>query len=286
MNRIKVVKNHNYTTINNTPLKDRNLSLKAKGLLAIIMSLPPDWDFSIKGIIAIVKEGRDAVYSAIKELIENNYCIREQSKSEQNGEFSKFDYTFFENPNTDNPHTENPNTDNPHTDYPHTENPNQLSKEEINPLTDKVKNKSSKKEIASFIPKNEKEKNAFEVLEYLNEQRKNFLGATRNFEPTKTHFLFITARLEKYSVEDLKAVIDLKMIQWASNTKMKDYLVPKTLFNDTNFQNYIQQVDIAKLNPQQFINEQRTNTNGKQRPDSVESLANIYSGLAEQLGGK
>ncbi len=277
MNRVKVIKNKNYTTINNTPLKDKNLSLKAKGLLAIIMSLPTDWDFSINGICKIIKEGKDATCSTIKELIDNCYCQRVRCHSEENGRILGYDYTFFELP-----YRGFPDTDNPDTEKPFTENPQQLSKDSIKEKIDKVK----KDKGVSFISKNEKEKNAFEVLEYLNEQRKNFLGATRKFEPTKTHFSFITARLEKYEVQDLKDVIDMKMIQWANNAKMKDYLVPKTLFNDTNFQSYIQQVDLAKQNPKQFINEQRTNTNGKQRPDSVESLANIYSGLAEQLGGK
>lgn len=279
MNRIKVVKNHNYTTINNSSLRDINISLKAKGLFALIMSLPPDWNFSMKGIEKIIKEGIDSIKSAINELVENGYCTYERSHDDKG--YAKWVYTFYET-KEQNPTYENPRLENPKEENPKEENPIQISKESNKERIEEVKTESE----SFFTPKNETESKAFEVLTHLNEQRKTFLGAVRNFEPTKTHFSFITARLEKYSVEDLKAVIDLKMIQWASNTKMKDYLVPKTLFNDTNFQSYIQQVDLAKQNPKQFINEQQPNTNGKQRIDSPESIANIYSGLASQLGGK
>lgn len=125
-----------------------------------------------------------------------------------------------------------------------------------------------------------------EVIEHLNAKRKEFLGATRPLTLTKTTEGFISNRLKKYTVQDLKDVIDLKMIQWANNPQMKDYLTPKTLFNETNFENYIQQVDVAKQNPKQFIDDQQSNINQQQRPDSYTSLTHIYSGLAEQLGNR
>lgn len=106
MNRITRVKNKDYTTISNLFLRDKKLSLKAKGLLATILSLPEDWDFSISGICAIVKEGKTAVYSAIDELKEYGYCTVEVSRDE-NGRITGNDYTFIENP-----YTENLNTDN------------------------------------------------------------------------------------------------------------------------------------------------------------------------------
>ena len=141
MNRVKVAKNRNYTTINNEPLKDTTLSLKAKGLLAVIMSLPDSWDFTINGIIAITKEGKGAVYSAIKELEDAGYCSREMIRNDNN-QFEGCDYTFYEVKQvaketlTDFPHTGKPLTENPHTGFPHTENRPQLNtnriKERIN----------------------------------------------------------------------------------------------------------------------------------------------------------
>jgi len=76
MERIKVEKNTDYTVISNIFLKDESLSLKCKGFLAVVMSLPDSWDFSIGGMAAICKEGKSAIYSSIKELIQFGYCKR------------------------------------------------------------------------------------------------------------------------------------------------------------------------------------------------------------------
>jgi hypothetical protein len=112
MNRIKTIKNSNYTTIDNFVSKDIKLSLKAKGLLLVIMSLPNDWDFSINGISKICKEGRDSIYSAINELIKNGYCQRVIIKNDK-GQIMGSDYTFFESPYTEKPYTEKPDMGNP-----------------------------------------------------------------------------------------------------------------------------------------------------------------------------
>lgn len=111
MNRVKVKKNKNYTTISNVFLRDVNLSLKAKGLLATILSLPETWDFSIKGICSVVKEGTTAIYSAIDELKEHGYCGVETNRNEK-GMIIGNDYTFYEEPYNVNPHVEKPNVDN------------------------------------------------------------------------------------------------------------------------------------------------------------------------------
>lgn len=68
MNIVRVNKNKEYTTISNIFLKDKNLSLKAKGFLAVVMSLSDNWDFTINGICAILKEGKSSVYTTIYEL--------------------------------------------------------------------------------------------------------------------------------------------------------------------------------------------------------------------------
>ena len=111
MNKIKVNKNEDYTTISNVFLRDVNLSLKAKGFLAMIMALPIDWDFSINGIVSIICEGKTAIYSVIKELKENKYCKVEIIRDEK-GKVVGNDYTFYEIPYSENPHLENPNVDN------------------------------------------------------------------------------------------------------------------------------------------------------------------------------
>ena len=92
--RISRFKNKNYTVICNEVFKEKELSLKAKGLYALVMSLPDDWDFSLKGICELSKENYTAVNNAIKELIDAGYCQR--GRVYDNGKISGFEYYFFE----------------------------------------------------------------------------------------------------------------------------------------------------------------------------------------------
>lgn len=124
MNKVSRVKNTNFTVISNVFLRDKNLSIKAKGFLAVVMGLPEDWEFSIKGICAILKEGKSAIYGVIDELKEKGYCVVTKERNES-GLFSGNDYTFYEEPHTEEPHTEEPHTENRDTD-----NQSQISKEE------------------------------------------------------------------------------------------------------------------------------------------------------------
>lgn len=106
MNKVTRIKNANYTTISNVFLRDKELSLKAKGLLATILSLPENWDFSIKGICATIKEGTTAVYSAINELKEHGYCKVVTYRNEK-GMIVGNDYTFYEDPSMENLNVDN-----------------------------------------------------------------------------------------------------------------------------------------------------------------------------------
>ena len=135
--RFKTVKNANYTTINNTCLKDKNISLKAKGLFAIVMSLPDNWNFTIEGIIEIVKESETAVYSAIKELVDFGYCTKTNFR--QKGRFLGVEYSFNEIPKVVLPCAENPNA--VKTDL---ENVGQLSKD--NQVSNELSKQETKKE--------------------------------------------------------------------------------------------------------------------------------------------
>lgn len=129
MNKITVVKNTNYTVISNVILRDKRLSLKAKGLLITVLGLPDDWDFTIRGIVTTLKEGRDSITAAIAELVEFNYCSRTEERDET-GKFIGIDYTFYEAPILS---ALEPITENPITDNPPAENSPQLSKQ--NPLS-------------------------------------------------------------------------------------------------------------------------------------------------------
>ena len=94
----RINKTKNYTVMSNHHLQDKNLSYKAKGLLSYMLSLPNDWDYSVRGIVASSKEGIKSINSILKELEENNYLIRAR-KQENNGRFY-YEYSIYETPYT------------------------------------------------------------------------------------------------------------------------------------------------------------------------------------------
>ena len=103
----RVEKTKDYTVMSNHHLKNKNLSLKAKGLLSQMLSLSDEWDYSLKGLASINKESVDAVRTAVLELEEAGYVVREQTRAAQ-GTFSQTAYTIYEQPQLDLPISENP----------------------------------------------------------------------------------------------------------------------------------------------------------------------------------
>lgn len=94
----RINKTKNYTVMSNYHLQDKNLSYKAKGLLSCMLSLPDDWNYSVRGITAISKESIKAINSILKEL-EENYYLKRERKQENNGRFY-YEYNIYETPYT------------------------------------------------------------------------------------------------------------------------------------------------------------------------------------------
>lgn len=84
--------------MSNTHLKDKRLSLKAIGLLSVVLGLPEDWHYTVNGLVGIVKDGKDSVESAIKELKKNGYLKVEKIYPNEKSNRIQYQYTFFENP--------------------------------------------------------------------------------------------------------------------------------------------------------------------------------------------
>ena len=93
----RVERNTNYTTMSNYHLRDTNLSLKAKGLLSVFLSLPDEWHYSISGLMKITREGRDCLTAVIKELEKAGYLVRYQSRDET-GKIVGIEYVIYEKP--------------------------------------------------------------------------------------------------------------------------------------------------------------------------------------------
>lgn len=97
MGVFRVEKNKNYTVMSNTHLRDKELSLKAKGLLSLMLSLPDDWDYTLRGLAAINKESINTISGIVNELIERGYIVRQQIRGNA-GRFGDIDYIIFESP--------------------------------------------------------------------------------------------------------------------------------------------------------------------------------------------
>lgn len=122
----RVEKNRDYTTMANFHLRDRNLSLKAKGLLSLMLSLPDDWEYSVVGFAQICKDGVSSIRATMKELQQNHYLTLVQSRDEY-GRMSRNEYTIYEKPLSEEPHTEKPYAENPQAVNPYADNRTQLS---------------------------------------------------------------------------------------------------------------------------------------------------------------
>ena len=128
MSVFRIEKNKNYTVMSNYHLRDEHLSLKARGLLSMILSLPEDWDYSLAGLVAISKDGLTAVRGALHELEDNGYIHRERQR-DPNGRLGGSIYTVYEYPQ---PALQTPTCEN-HTQEIHTyEDDTELSKDITN----------------------------------------------------------------------------------------------------------------------------------------------------------
>ena len=134
----RIEKTRDYTVMSNYHLRDRSLSLKAKGLLSLMLSLPEDWDYTMKGLARICKDGIDSISGGIRELETHGYLVRARVRNE-NGQLGSIEYTILEQPKEpaqtpapirEKPIRENPIQVKPMLDAPIQENPAQLNKEE------------------------------------------------------------------------------------------------------------------------------------------------------------
>ena len=135
----RVERNTGYTVMSNHHLRNKELSLKAKGLLSQMLSLPEDWDYTLSGLSYINRESIDAIRTAVWELEKAGYITRRQGRDEK-GKMTAIEYTIYEQPQPpelDCPVLENPTADNPTTENPTSENPMQLNKDKL--ITEKQK---------------------------------------------------------------------------------------------------------------------------------------------------
>ena len=127
----RIERTRDYTVMSNHHLRDKGLSLKSKGLLSMMLSLPEDWNYTTRGLAKICKEGVDAIGGALRELESAGYIVRNQMRDRQ-GRISDTEYVIYEQPqpkapDTPQPDTASPGTENPYLADPDTEKPAELN---------------------------------------------------------------------------------------------------------------------------------------------------------------
>ena len=229
-----------FMAIHNNIFKDKTISLKAKGLLAFMMSVPPDWDYSLTGLAACNKDGLVSVRSALQELEDNFYVkltkVRNEKGQIVDMQYDVSDEPVFGNRIEEKPFLENPKADNPKTEKPLSENRTQLNTKELN-----TKELNTKIDI---VPEQEQEPIPYaEIITYFNE-----VAGTHYLLRGKEIKKFIKARWnDGFRLEDFKTVLDKKAGQWKNDAKMSKYLRFETLFSN-KFESYLNEVVAPRHN--------------------------------------
>ena len=229
-----------FMAIHNNIFKDKTISLKAKGLLAFMMSVPPDWDYSLAGLAACNKDGLVSVRSALQELEDNFYVkltkVRNEKGQIVDMQYDVSDEPVFGNRIEEKPFLENPKADNPKTEKPLSENRTQLNTKELN-----TKELNTKIDI---VPEQEQEPIPYaEIITYFNE-----VAGTHYLLRGREIKKFIKARWnDGFRLEDFKTVLDKKAGQWKNDAKMSKYLRFETLFSN-KFESYLNEVVAPRHN--------------------------------------
>lgn len=155
----RIEKTRDYTVMSNHHLRDQSLSLKAKGLLSMMLSLPEEWNYTTRGLASICKQGTDSIGSALKELERTGYIVRNRLRDSK-GKILDVEYVIYETPrpaaepDTPAPDTACPYPENPDMDTPRLENRPQINidRERTYPSKKDFENKDQPNPILSYPP--------------------------------------------------------------------------------------------------------------------------------------
>ena len=190
-NKIIKRRKRNYTTIDNTIFKDKNLSAKAKGILSQMFSLPDDWNYSIKGLSDLFSDGELSIKNGLDELKERGYlkvnCIRDSK-----GRISDWLYIIKEDPNLDDTYHTTPELENQHLESEEQLNTNILSTNKSNTNQCSCKN--------SFVNKDSTSSNSGKEKENISETN---VSPIFSMQTKKKH----SKRFEKPTFEEVEAYI-------------------------------------------------------------------------------
>lgn len=226
----RVEKTSNYTTMGNFHLRDKNLSLKAKGLLSMVLSLPPNWDYSVAGLVAIVMEKETVVRSCLKELREAGYLVVEKEcPTKENGGHFNYIYRFYEQSQLLDHKTENSICENLDVESLDVEVLDVENQRQIN--TDKL----SKEELKTDKLNKKKKVNKKEQLE------KSYEIVCREFEDEELRqswWDFLEMRLEQHNKTYTEKGIRLKIKEF-KNSIGEDIELGKAALDQAVAENWV-----------------------------------------------
>lgn len=227
---IRVNNTKGFTVMSNYHFQDKEISLKAKGLLGLMLSLPSNWDYSVNGLVAIVKENKAAVQTALKELEEHKYLKRTRVQDET----GRFDYIYdiYEKPYDKLPCTENQCTDIQCTEVQCTENQPQIN------TNKQSTNKQNTKELNTneYKEKNIKKESVNSVISEYTEN-KDLQDALHGFVEMRNKARKpLTARAMKLSLNKLNelALDDVTKIAIVNQSIVHSWSTFYKLQNDNN----------------------------------------------------
>ena len=204
MSVMRVHKTANFTVMSNYHFKEKKMSLKAKGLLSLMLSLPEDWDYSVAGLTTLSKDGKDGVMTALAELEKFGYLTRTRLVNDK-GQFDGIEYNIFESPQ-EKPITEKPISVNSISEKPISEKPAQLNTNSIKDLNNKILNIL-----------NTKDEELLELYQAYIELRKSTLSL-KGLER-------LVARAKRLSKGNVR--VEKEMIDAAIRNNWKDIYLPK-----------------------------------------------------------
>lgn len=214
MTVVRVVKSKNYTSMGNFHLREKEMSLKAKGLLSVMLSLPEDWDYSVSGLATINKESRNTINEILNELEKFGYLNRTRVRDEK-GKILEVEYTIFESPYLKNQDMDNRDMENQDMDF----------KAQLNTNINKYLNNKVLNNKEKNIKKERFKKPTLEEVVAYCKERNNTVDAKRFFD--------------YYDVANWKDVKNWKqkLITWESHqpTKQKEQL-PEWFDKDLDIQ--------------------------------------------------
>lgn len=234
MSVFRINKNNDYTTMSNYHLKDKRLTLKAKGLLSVMLSLSDEWNYSVAGLCSISKENETAINSALKELKDCGYLMVSKERR-TDGKF-EYNYDIFERPTIEKPDMEKPYMENMGV----ANNINNINNNEVN-TKDKILNNKKEKE-------KEIEPNVQRIFEWWNV--KNII---KHSKLNDVRIKAIKNRLKEYKVEEIEnaisnyaTVLHDNSYYWNYTWSLEDFLNRKngftTFLNEgSNWVNYQKQ---------------------------------------------